>query len=38
MYANNQFKEWVEEQTAGDRDKLFALARKKGKIHKEAVS
>ena len=35
MYANNQTQEWVEEQTAGDRDKLFALARKKAKFIKK---
>ena len=29
MYANNQTQEWVEEQTAGDREKLFSLARKR---------
>ena len=35
MYANNQTQEWVEEQTAGDREKLFALARKKAKFIKK---
>ena len=35
MYANNQTQEWVEEQTAGDREKLFALARKKASTLKK---
>ena len=35
MYANNQTQKWVEEQTAGDREKLFALARKKAKFIKK---
>ena len=35
MYANDQTQKWVEEQTAGDREKLFALARKKAKFIKK---
>ena len=35
MYANNQTQKWVEEQTAGDREKLFALAQKKAKFIKK---
>ena len=35
MYANNQTQEWVEEQTTGDCERLFALARKKAKFIKK---
>ena len=35
MYANNQTQKWVKEQTVGDHEKLFALARKKAKFIKK---
>ena len=35
MYANNQTQEWVEEQTAGDRERLFTIARKMARTTKK---
>ena len=35
MYANNQAQEWVEEQTAGDRERLFTIARKMARTIKK---